>query len=700
MHADHKQYNEDPNRTIFLKNVRNIGIIAHIDAGKTTTSERILFYTGTHYKIGEVHEGTATMDWMVQEQERGITITSAATSCRWKSCNINLIDTPGHVDFTAEVERSLRVLDGAVAIFCAVAGVQPQSETVWRQGKKYKVPIIAFINKMDRVGAQFDNVVEQIKSRFNVTPLPIIRPIGAEGQFKGVIDILTQKAFYFEGDHGLDVIEKDIPQAYQAVSQTAYHSLLEILAEQDETIMEFYLSEEIPSLDQLRSAIRRCTLDGKVIPILCGSAFKDKGVQPLLDAIVDYLPSPVDVWEISGVDPKTGGKITRHVGDDQPLAALLFKVMSDPHVGKLSFFRIYSGSFRKGTAIYNPRTRRTERIGRILQMHANSSEDKKVVYSGDIAAAVGLKTATTGDTLCFQDNPIVLDAIHFPEPVVSMAIEPKNTVGRDRLFEALNRLSDEDPTFRVQSDEETGQSIISGMGELHLEIIQDRLVREFKVQANCGAPQVAYRETVLHPADADSKFVRQTGGRGQYGHVILQLTPKSEGEGVSIKNKVKGGNIPKEFISAVEKGIREAANTGLLAGYPVVDFHVDILDGSHHSVDSSEIAFKLAGSMAFKEAAKKAKPILLEPIMQLEITVPEDNMGDIIADVSSRRGNVTELKHEGDITVIIAHVPLSELFGYTTAIRSLTQGRAGYAMEPAHFAQVPQHIQSKIIEKT
>jgi elongation factor G len=689
-------------RSVALPNVRNIGIIAHIDAGKTTTTERILYYTGVSYKIGEVHDGTATMDWMVQEQERGITITSAATTCTWKDHKINIIDTPGHVDFTAEVERSLRVLDGGVGVFCAVGGVQPQSETVWRQAKQHKVPLLAFVNKMDRTGADFNKVVEDMRSKLNITAIPLQVPIGAEAEFKGIIDIFKNETIYFEGDeYGSKMTIDSVPAEFEAEVADAKNYLIECLAEVDEKIMEVFLQDEIPSDDDLKEALRKATIRNEVIPVFCGTAFKNKGVQPLLDGILDYLPSPLDINTWKGTDPKTEEPKTISVGDEQPFAGLVFKIMNDPYVGKLTFFRVYSGVASKGMQIYNPRTRKTDRLGRILQMHANSREEKNAVYSGDIAAAVGLKNATTGDTICTQNGQIVLESIDFPEPVISIAVEPKTSGDRDKLYGALGLLSDEDPTFTVKTDEETGQTIIAGMGELHLDIIKDRLVREFSVDANTGQPQVAYRESISQAAKANTKFSRQSGGRGQYGHVIIDIAPRERGYGITFENKVTGGNIPKEYIKPVEQGILEAAKNGILAGYPLTDFHIDLLDGSFHAVDSSEMAFKIAGSMAFKEAAKKAGIKILEPVMKLEITGPESSIGDVIGDISGRRGNVIEINTgtEDNITKIIANAPLAELFGYATALRSLTKGRASYSMEPSNFECVPAIIQQQIVEK-
>ena len=699
--SEEKQFHESPGRQVSLRNVRNIGIMAHIDAGKTTLTERILFYCGKNYKIGDTHEGTATMDWMEQERERGITITSAATTCFWKNHRINIIDTPGHVDFTAEVERSLRVLDGAVAVFCSVGKVQPQTETVWRQAQKYNVPIVALINKMDRTGADFDGAVKEIQTKLGANPIPVTLPIGREADFKGVIDVFANKAYYFNpDDQGLTITEGEVPAELQAYRDATFENNVERLAEVDDEIMELFLEGEIPEVDKLRAALRRATLKAKAVPVAAASAFKCRGVQPLLDAVVDYLPSPVDIWDITGSDPATGAELTRHVGDMQPFAALVFKIMSDPFVGKLYYFRIYSGVAKQGMTVLNPRTGKKERLGRLLQMHANSREERDEIYSGDIAAAVGLRNVTTGDTICLETDPIVLESMSFPEPVISIAVEPKSSGDRDKLTKGLIALSDEDPTFRINSNEETGQTIISGMGELHLEIILDRLIREFKVEANTGAPQVAYREALSKPANSDTKFVRQSGGRGQYGHCIINLIPQERGAGITIENKVVGGNIPKEYIKPIESGIREAAASGVLAGYPVIDFKVEIIDGSYHPVDSSEMAFKVAGSMAFKDAAKKAGIELLEPIMKVELTTPDENMGDLIGDLTSRRGAIVEINAgENSFTRVQANVPLSELFGYATAIRSLSRGRATYSMEPAHFEKVPKQIQDKIVEK-
>jgi elongation factor G len=696
-----KVFHESPSRGISLCKVRNIGIMAHIDAGKTTLSERILYYCGKNYKLGEVHEGTATMDWMEQERERGITITSAATTCMWHDHRINLIDTPGHVDFTAEVERSLRVLDGAVAVFCSVGKVQPQTETVWRQAQRYHVPIVALINKMDRTGADFYGAVEEIKFKLGATPVPLMLPIGKEADFVGVIDVVENQAIYFEGEGGETVIVKEVPEEYRKGREAALRHAVECLAEVDEEVMEIFLADEMPDHDTLKAALRRATLAAKIVPVACASAFKKRGVQRLLDIVVDYLPSPVDVWDIHGTNPDNGEQMTRHVGDLQPFAALVFKIMTDPFVGKLYYFRVYSGVASQGMAVYNPRTGKRERLGRLLQMHASQRQEIPDVYSGDIAAAVGLKNVTTGDTICLEDNQIVLEAMHFPEPVISIAVEPKTSSDRDKLFKGLGALSDEDPTFQVRSDEETSQTIISGMGELHLEIILDRLFREFKVEANTGAPQVAYREALLGAAESNTKFVRQSGGRGQYGHVVISLTPLERGAGVKIENKVVGGNIPKEYIKPAEAGIREAAASGVLAGYPLIDIKVEIIDGSYHPVDSSEMAFKIAGSMALKDAARKAGMMLLEPVMKVELTSPDENMGDLIGDITSRRGSIVEINSDAgnQFTRIMAQVPLSELFGYATAIRSLSRGRASYSMEPSHFEKVPKQVQDKVVEK-
>lgn len=696
-----KTYQEAPGRRVPLAKVRNIGIMAHIDAGKTTLSERILFYSGKNYKIGETHEGTATMDWMAQEQERGITITSAATTCFWKEHRINLIDTPGHVDFTAEVERSLRVLDSAVAVFCSVGKVQPQTETVWRQARRYNVPIFAFINKMDRVGADFYGAVAEIRSKLKATACPVLLPVGSEADFRGVIDVIDNKAYIYDDEQGQKFHGEEVPAEYRARREEAYNYLVECLAEHNEELMELFLEDKKPEIDQVKRALRQCVIKALIVPVGCGTAFKNKGIQNLLDMVINYLPSPVDLPPTEGINPFTEEKVHRRTGDTEPFAALAFKIMNDPYVGKLTFFRVYSGIASRGMTVYNPRTRKRERLGRVLQMHANAREERDEIFSGDIAAAVGLKNVVTGDTICDEGNAIVLEAMSFPEPVISMAVEPKTSADRDKLYKALGALSEEDPTFQVRSDEDTGQTIISGMGELHLDIIRDRMVREFGVEANAGAPQVAYREAIVRNASADTKFVRQSGGRGQYGHCVINLTARERGHGITVENKVVGGSIPKEYIKPVEEGIRGAAATGVLAGYPLTDFHVEIVDGSYHPVDSSEMAFKIAGSMALKEAAKKAGVILLEPIMKVEVTTPDENMGDIIGDITSRRGSIVEVTGDTNtgFTRVLAHTPLSELFGYATAIRSLSRGRASYSMEPSHFDKVPKSIEDKIMEK-
>mgnify|MGYP000867196785 FL=1 len=696
-----KTYQEAPGRMVPLAKVRNIGIMAHIDAGKTTLSERILFYSGKNYKIGETHEGTATMDWMAQEQERGITITSAATTCFWKEHRVNLIDTPGHVDFTAEVERSLRVLDGAVSVFCSVGKVQPQTETVWRQARKYHVPIIAFINKMDRVGADFYGAVNEIRTKLKATACPILLPIGAEADFLGVIDVIANKAFFYDSEQGQDVRIEEVPDEYKKKREDAYNYLVECLAENNEEIMELFLEDKRPDTDTVKRALRQCVVKALIVPVACGTAFKNKGVQNLLDMIIDLLPSPIDIPPAEGMDPFTEERATRKAGDTEPFAAIAFKIANDSYVGKLTFFRVYSGVATRGMTVYNPRTRKRERLGRVLQMHANAREEREEIYSGDIAAAVGLKNVVTGDTICDEANAIVLESMSFPEPVISMAVEPKTSADRDKLYKALAALSDEDPTFQVHSNEETGQTIIAGMGELHLDIIHNRMTREFGVESNTGAPQVAYREAVIKDSESDTKFVRQSGGRGQYGHCVIKLYAKERGYGLTIVNKVVGGNIPKEYIKPVEEGIRGAAATGVLAGYPLTDFHIEIVDGSYHPVDSSEMAFKVAGSMALKDAAKKAGICLLEPIMKVEITTPDENMGDIIGDITSRRGMIVEVIGDPGtgFTRVLSHAPLSELFGYATAIRSLSKGRASYSMEPSHFDRVPKSIEEKVVEK-
>jgi len=671
--------------------------MAHIDAGKTTTTERILFYTGRTHRLGETHEGSATMDWMVQERERGITITAAATTCQWKGYRINIIDTPGHVDFTVEVERSLRVLDGAIAVFCGVNGVEPQSETVWRQADKYRVPRIAFVNKMDRVGADFLRVVEQMRERLGTRAVPIQLPIGSEENFRGVVDLITQKAIIYTDDLGTHVEESEIPADVLDAVAEAREALIEAAAEQDDALMEKYLEGAEITVEELKAAIRKGCLSMALTPVLCGSAFKNKGVQPLLDAVVDYLPSPLDLPPVRGQKPGTEEEEVREVSDDAPFAALAFKIMADPYVGKLAFFRVYSGTLKAGSYVYNATKGKRERIGRLMLMHANHREEVDEVYAGDIAAAVGLRDTTTGDTLCDEAHPILLESPDFPEPVIAQAIEPKTKGDQDKLAMALQRLMEEDPTFRVTTDEETGQTIIHGMGELHLEVIVDRLLREFKVAANVGKPQVAYRETLTKPVRAEGRFVRQTGGRGQYGHVILEIEPLPPGSGFEFVNKIVGGVVPKEYIPAVEAGIKEAMQSGPLAGYPVVDVRVSLVDGSYHEVDSSEMAFKIAGSMGFKEGAKNAEPILLEPIMSVEVTTPEEFLGDVMGDLNARRGHIEGMDRRGNAQIVRAKVPLAEMFGYATDLRSMTQGRATYTMQFSHYAPVPANIAQSII---
>ncbi len=680
-----------------LDKLRNIGIAAHIDAGKTTLTERILFYTGRTHKLGEVHEGTATMDWMEQERERGITITAATTTCQWKDHIINIIDTPGHVDFTVEVERSLRVLDGLIAVFCGVAGVQPQSETVWRQATKYNVPRIIFVNKMDRVGANFFRVVEMIKDRLGVNAVPVQIPIGSEDQFRGVVDLFEMKAIVYHDDLGIKWEVTEIPDELKDQAKEYRHKLIETIVElDDELLMKYLEGEEIPVPD-LKKILRRATIEGKLYPALCGSAFKNKGIQPLLDAVIDYLPSPLDLPPVKGINPISGEEEIRLVSEDESFTALAFKVMTDPYVGKLTYFRVYSGKLEKGSYVYNSTKGKKERIGRLLQMHANHREDIDAVYVGDIAAAVGLKFTTTGDTLCNENRPIILEGMTFPEPVISVAIEPKSTEEQDKLSIALQRLAEEDPTFRITYDEETGQTLIHGMGELHLEIIVDRLKREFKVNANVGKPQVSYRETIRKPIKVEGKYIRQTGGRGQYGHVWLELEPLPRGSGLEFVNKIVGGVIPQQFIPAVEAGVREAADRGVLAGYPVTDIRVTLFDGSYHEVDSSDMAFKIAASQAFKDGVLKGDPVLLEPIMKLEIIVPEEYMGDVIGDLNSRRGRVEKIDFVNNTRVIKALVPLAEIFGYATTLRSLTQGRGIFSMEFSHYEEMPLNIQEKIL---
>ncbi|HFC97515.1 MAG TPA: elongation factor G [Thermosulfurimonas dismutans] len=682
-----------------LKLTRNIGFVAHIDAGKTTTTERVLYYTGRTHKIGEVHEGTATMDFLPQEQERGITITSAATTCFWKGHKINIIDTPGHVDFTIEVERSLRVLDGAVVIFCAVGGVEPQSETVWRQADKYKVPRIAFVNKMDRLGANFERVVEEIRTRLGATPLPLQIPIGAEDSFVGVVDLVGMKAIVWEEETlGARYHFEEIPADLRDKAEEFRTNLLETLADINDEIMEKYLEGEEISEEEIKKAIREGTLAFKFVPVLCGSAFKNKGVQPLLDAIVDYLPSPLDIPPVKGYNPDTGEVEERITDPDQPLAALAFKIMTDPYVGTLTFLRIYSGKLESGVTVYNSTKRKRERIGRLVRMHAKHREEITSAEAGDIVAALGLRVTTTGDTLCDETKPIELEKLEIPEPVISVAVEPKTKADQEKLANALQKIALEDPSFRVQTDQETGQTLIWGMGELHLEIIVDRLVREFKVGVNVGRPEVAYKETITASAEAEGKYIKQTGGRGQYGHVKLVLEP-APGKGFEFISEIVGGAIPKEFIPAVEKGVREAMEQGVLAGYPVIDVRVRLVDGSYHEVDSSELAFAIAGSLGFKEAAKKANPVLLEPIMRLEVVTPEEYLGDVLGDISSRRGKVEGMDARGNVKVIRAFVPLAEMFGYATQLRSLTQGRANFTMQFSHYEKVPAHLAEEIIKK-
>ncbi|GFO62059.1 elongation factor G 2 [Geomonas silvestris] len=687
-------------RQVSLEMTRNIGIMAHIDAGKTTTTERILYYTGVTHKIGEVHEGAATMDWMEQEQERGITITSAATTCNWKDHRINIIDTPGHVDFTIEVERSLRVLDGAVAVFCSVGGVEPQSETVWRQADKYHVPRIAFVNKMDRIGADFFRGVEMIKDRLKANPIPLQIPIGSEENFKGIVDLVEMKGIVWNDETmgaSFDVI--DIPADLVDQAQEYRDLLVEEVASQDDALMEKYLGGEEISKDELKKAIRQATLDIKICPVICGSSFKNKGVQNLLDAVLDYMPAPTDIPPIQGVDANTEAPIERKSSDSEPFAALAFKIMTDPFVGQLCFFRVYSGVITSGSYVYNSTKGKRERIGRILKMHANKREEIKEVYAGDIAAAVGLKYTTTGDTLCIEDHAVILESIEFPEPVISIAIEPKTKADQEKLGLSLSKLASEDPSFRVKTDEETGQTIISGMGELHLEIIVDRLFREFKVEASVGKPQVAYRETITKKVKQEGKFVRQSGGRGQFGHVWLEIEPQEMGKGYEFVDAIKGGVVPREYIPAVDKGIKEALDNGTLAGFPVVDVKVTLVDGSYHEVDSSEMAFKIAGSMGFKEGCQKAGAIILEPIMSVEVVVPEEYMGDVIGDLNSRRGRIMGMEGRAGAQVVTSMVPLAQMFGYSTDLRSATQGRATYSMTFDHYEPVPKSVQEEIVAK-
>ncbi len=674
--------------------------MAHIDAGKTTTTERILYYTGVSYKIGEVHDGTAVMDWMVQEQERGITITSAATTCFWRDKRINIIDTPGHVDFTIEVERSLRVLDGAVAAFDAVSGVEPQSETVWRQADKYKVPRIAFMNKMDRIGADFYMSVQSMIDRLGANPVPIQIPVGAEDKFRGCVDLVKMKAVLFDDETlGAKYVVEDIPADLQARAKEWRAKMIEKLADVDEVVADKFLNDQQPTEAEIIAAIRKGTIAMSIFPVICGSAFKNKGVQLLLDAVVDYLPSPLDIPPVVGTDPKSGEEVTRKTSDSEPFAAVAFKIMTDPFVGQLTFIRVYSGTLNSGSYVYNSTKGQRERVGRLLKMHANKREEIQEIYSGDICAAVGLKSTLTGHTLCDENKHVILEAMTFPEPVISVAIEPKTKADQEKLGLSLQKLMQEDPSFRVFTDQETGQTIISGMGELHLEIIVDRLMREFKVDANVGKPQVAYRETIRKKVTAEGKFIRQSGGRGQYGHVVLEMEPQEPGKGFEFVNKTVGGSVPKEYVAPTQKGIEEAMETGVLAGYPVVDIKITLIDGSYHDVDSSEMAFKIAGSMGFKEGSAKANPVLLEPIMAVEVVCAEEYMGDIIGDLSSRRGRVQGMNMRGSGRVITAQVPLSEMFGYATDIRSKTQGRATYTMQFAHYEEVPKNISEQIIAK-
>ncbi|MBQ6873499.1 MAG: elongation factor G [Clostridia bacterium] len=685
-------------REVSLEKTRNIGIMAHIDAGKTTTTERILFYTGKTHKIGETHDGDATMDWMEQEQERGITITSAATTCFWKEHRVNIIDTPGHVDFTVEVERSLRVLDGSVTVLCAKGGVEPQSETVWRQADKYKVPRMVYVNKMDIMGANFYNVLAMMKDRLKCNAVPIQLPIGAESEFKGIIDLVRMKAEVYYDDKGLDVREEDIPADMVEMAEEYRNALIEAVAEQDDELMEKFFEGEELTIDEIKTCIRKATIDNRMVPVVCGTSYRNKGVQLLLDAVVDYMPAPTDIADITGVNPDSGEEEARHSGDDEPFAALAFKIATDPYVGKLCFFRVYSGVVDAGATVYNSVKGKNERMGRILQMHANHRQDIERCYAGDIAACVGVKNTTTGDTLCDPKFPIVLESMDFPEPVIRVAIEPKTKAGQEKMGIGLAKLAEEDPTFRCYTDEETGQTIIAGMGELHLEIIVDRLLREFKVEANVGKPQVAYRETITQPADEDCKYKRQSGGSGQYGHVKIKIEP-NPGKGYEFVNAVVGGSVPKEYIGPAEAGIKSAMLAGTLAGYNVVDVKVTLYDGSYHEVDSSEMAFKIAGSMAFKNAMRKAAPVLMEPIMKVSVTTPDDFTGVVVGDINSRRGIMQGMEARIGATQVNAHIPLANMFGYATDLRSKTQGRAQYVMEPSHYAEVPKSLAEEIVTK-
>jgi elongation factor G len=686
-------------REFSLKDTRNIGIMAHIDAGKTTTTERVLYYTGRLHKIGEVHDGAATMDWMEQEQERGITITSAATTAQWKGHRINIIDTPGHVDFTVEVERSLRVLDGSVAVFCAKGGVEPQSETVWRQADKYNVPRLAYVNKMDITGADFFNVVDMMRDRLKTNAVPIQIPIGAEDSFIAIIDLVKMKAVYYNDKMGSEPEEREIPEEMVDLAIEYRNNLLEALSETDEEIMEKYLEGEEVSQEEIVIAIRKATIDVEMIPVTCGSSYKNKGVQLLMDAVINYMPSPLDVPAIKGINPDTEEEVVRHSSDEEPFSALAFKIMSDPFVGKLAFFRVYSGRLTSGSYVYNATKGKRERIGRILQMHANHREEIKEVYAGDIAAAVGLRDAGTGDTLCLEDAPVILEKMEFPDPVIQVAIEPKTKAGQEKMGIALQKLAEEDPTFKTYTDEETGQTIIAGMGELHLEIIVDRMMREFKVEANVGRPQVAYRETIRKTVEVEGKFVRQSGGRGQYGHVWVKIEPLEPGSGFEFVDKVVGGSVPREYIQPAGNGMEEALASGVIGGYPVVDIRATLYDGSYHDVDSSEMAFKIAGSMAMKAGLQKASSVLLEPMMKVEVTVPEDYMGDVMGDINSRRGRIDGMTARAGAQIINAFVPLSEMFGYATDLRSSTQGRGNYSMQLSHYEEVPAGLIEKLLKK-
>jgi len=685
-------------RQVSLEMTRNIGIMAHIDAGKTTTSERILFYTGKTHKIGETHDGAATMDWMEQEQERGITITSAATTCFWKDHRVNIIDTPGHVDFTVEVERSLRVLDGSVTVLCAKGGVEPQSETVWRQADKYRVPRMVYVNKMDILGANFYRVVDMMKERLKCNAVPIQLPIGAESDFVGIIDLVIMKAYYYNDDKGIDITVTDIPDDMKEIAQKYHDELIEHVAEQDDALLEKFFEGEELTVEEVKACIRKATIANTMVPVVCGTSYRNKGVQLLLDAVIDYMPAPTDIEAIKGINPETGEEEVRHSSDEEPFSALAFKIATDPFVGKLCFFRVYSGKVETGASVYNSTKDNNERMGRILQMHSNHRQDIDCCYAGDIAACVGVKQTTTGDTLCDAKHPVILESMEFPEPVIRVAIEPKTKAGQEKMGIALAKLAEEDPTFKCYTDEETGQTIIAGMGELHLEIIVDRLLREFKVEANVGKPQVAYRETITQAADTDTKYSRQSGGKGQYGHVKMRIEPNPE-KGYEFVNNIVGGAIPKEYFNAIEAGVKGAMLTGVLAGYNVVDVKVTLYDGSYHEVDSSEMAFKIAASMAFKDAMKKAAPILMEPIMKTAVIVPDDYMGDVIGDINSRRGMIQGTEARTGAVQINANIPLSNMFGYATALRSRTQGRGQYAMEPSHYAEVPKSIAEKVISE-